>query len=53
MKLVRFFLKLVLYVVMTYAFIVLFEHGPAEAPAHIASEFSVLKTEVEASLNGK
>ena len=49
-KLVSFLFRLMLYVILTFVFVVIFEHGLAQAPSKMVSEFYVLKQEVEAAL---
>lgn len=45
MKLIGLLLKLVLYVVLTFVFVVIYEYGITDAPSHMQSEFEALKQE--------
>ncbi|MEO8204614.1 MAG: hypothetical protein ABI615_00435 [Chthoniobacterales bacterium] len=47
MKIIRILSKLVLYVVLTFVFIIIFEHGTQITPAKVVNEYQLLKQEVE------
>ncbi|MEO6052468.1 MAG: hypothetical protein ABIP97_00495 [Chthoniobacterales bacterium] len=53
MKILSILSKLVLYVVLTFVFIVIFEHGYQAAPSKMVSEFFSLKQEIQTSISNR
>ncbi|HEY5792193.1 MAG TPA: hypothetical protein VIS74_02775 [Chthoniobacterales bacterium] len=52
MKLIGFFLKSLLFVGLTFAFLVLFQHGPAHFANHCLAEFDYWQSKIANTASG-